>query len=360
MSGSPDGASREILDRLWDEVAGQDGLVQALRSAAEDPVQAYLLVGPEGSGKRAAAAAFAAELLGVGLVGAEAERSARLAAAGNHPSMHLIERVGPSISAEAARDLVKEASRAPLEGSRQVFVLDEFHLVADAAPILLKAIEEPEPATVFVVLAEEITDPLVTIASRCVTFELSPVPVAVIESRLVASGIAPNVAAEAAAASGGSLRRANLLATDPELVARRALWRDAPGRLDGSGSSACIVADELLGSIESVLDPVTAKHEGEVVQFEEQVERTGSPLKGQRKAMEDRHRREVKRIRTAELSSGLAAIVTSYREAASSGGDEAARRFVSAAAEVQKCMEAMTFNPNEALALRALLLRLPL
>lgn len=41
-------------------------------------------------------------------------------------------------------------------------MLDEFHLVRDAAPILLKSMEPP-PATVFVVLAEDVPEELVTI-----------------------------------------------------------------------------------------------------------------------------------------------------------------------------------------------------
>ncbi|MFV0316471.1 MAG: hypothetical protein ACK5O2_05845, partial [Microthrixaceae bacterium] len=227
------------------------------------------------------------------------------------------------------------------------------------APILLKAIEEPEPATVFVVLAEEVTDPLVTIASRCVRFDLTPVPVADIEAALLGDGVEAEVATQAAVASGGSMRRARLLATDRELVARRELWRTAPERLDGSGSTLCVVADELLESIETVLGPVAQAHSAEIEAFDVEVERTGSPLKGQRTAMEDRHKRELKRIRTAELSAGFAAVVGAYRDAAGSGGPDAVERFVMAAGEVQDLTEAMTFNPNEPLALRALLLRLP-
>ena len=60
---APGSSAPATLDDLWEEVIGQPELVDALRAAAESPVHAYLLVGPEGSGRRAAAAAFAAELL---------------------------------------------------------------------------------------------------------------------------------------------------------------------------------------------------------------------------------------------------------------------------------------------------------
>ena len=48
---------------LYDGVRGQERAVAQLRAAARAPVHAYLFVGPPGSGKRAAAQAFAASLL---------------------------------------------------------------------------------------------------------------------------------------------------------------------------------------------------------------------------------------------------------------------------------------------------------
>jgi DNA polymerase-3 subunit delta' len=49
--------------KLFSDVVGQDAAVSSLRAAAVRPVHAYLLVGPPGSGKRAAAVGFAALLL---------------------------------------------------------------------------------------------------------------------------------------------------------------------------------------------------------------------------------------------------------------------------------------------------------
>ena len=96
-----------------------------------------------------------------------------------------------------------------------MIVLVDFHLVREAAPILLKSIEEPAAGTVFIVLAEEVTPELVTIASRCLVVEFSAVPRAAIVDRLVGEGVEPAVAETAADGSGGSLDRARLLAHDP-------------------------------------------------------------------------------------------------------------------------------------------------
>ena len=47
-------------DTAWDDVVGQDQAVATLRSAASgDPTHAWLFLGPRGSGKAAAARAFA-------------------------------------------------------------------------------------------------------------------------------------------------------------------------------------------------------------------------------------------------------------------------------------------------------------
>ena len=63
--------------------------------------------------------------------------------------------------------------RTPLRQLRQVIVLTDFHLVDEAAPMLLKTIEEPPETTVFrVARRQPFALPLVTIASRSVRVEL--------------------------------------------------------------------------------------------------------------------------------------------------------------------------------------------
>ena len=68
-------------DDVWAGVAGQPHVVQVLTAAAAQPVHAYLFCGPRGTGKHAAALAFASLLVGVD------SRSRRLALAGRHPDV---------------------------------------------------------------------------------------------------------------------------------------------------------------------------------------------------------------------------------------------------------------------------------
>ena len=346
------------VNRLWDDVVGQEAAAEALQHAAKSPVHAYLLVGPEGSGKRAASRAFTADLLvSAQSAGTEVEALYKQVGSDSHPAVTIVERDGIKISALQAREVVRQASLAPKFGDRQVFVLDEFHRVSDAAPILLKSIEEPNDHTVFVVLAEEVPDELVTIASRCVRVDLSAVPTAAIRQSLEADGVSAEISELAAASAGGNLRRARLLASDDALSERQRLWQEAPNRLDGTGASICAAADELLASIEDVLKPLSDSHAQEIEAFEEQSERLGGYQKGERKRLESRHKREVRRVGTDELRSGIGSLIDSYRESDLTPGDS--QSFLKAADAAQEASDSLVFNPNEALALRALLARLP-
>ena len=82
-----------IVERaeLWHDVVGQGRAVAALQAAAGRPVHAYLLVGPAGSGKRAAARGFAGALLGIDAAarGADVDRAIELCLDEAHPDLHV-------------------------------------------------------------------------------------------------------------------------------------------------------------------------------------------------------------------------------------------------------------------------------
>lgn len=342
---------------LWAKVVGQADAVALLDGAARNPVHAYLLVGPPGSGKRAAARAFAAALLCAD--GGDATcRDCRLALAGAHPDVREVERVGAAISAEQAAEIVRVASLAPVEGRRKVMILDEFHLLRpEAAARLLKTIEEPPPSTVFLVLADDVPAELVTIASRCVRVELRRLSDELVREVLVAEGVELEHAALAAHAAGGDLDRARLLAADPALAARRKAFAELPHRLDGSGAAVAAAVDELLGLIEGAAAPLQARHAAEVAELDERVKQAGERGSG-RKALEEGHKRELRRHRTDELRAGLGALAGAYRDELVRGSSRPAEA-VAAVRAVHDALEALDRNPNEALLLQSLLLTLP-
>lgn len=345
-------------DHLWSEVIGQDAAITQLKAALVSPVHAYLLVGPEGSGKRAAARAFAAELLADGLDDHGTTRSRHLAATEAHPALHVVEREGATISVGQADEVVRQSSMAPPEGNRQVILMVDFHLIGVAAPKLLKSIEEPPPTTVFVILAEELPPELVTIASRCVRIDFAAVPASALAQRLVDEGIDAEAAELAASGAGGSLTRARLLARDSGAAARRDAWYRAPERLDGSGAAACAAADELLGLIDGLLEPLSAQQAEETETFMARSEAAGTKLKkGDLDQLEKRHKREQRRVRADELRAGLGVLVGRYRDELAGGAP--ADDFVNAAEQVQRMTDNLVFNVNETLALQALFVSLP-
>jgi len=312
MSGRSDHTSAGALD-VWAGVVGQADAVAQLRAAAADPVHAYLLVGPAGSGKRSLALAFAADLLRRSAPDSDAAaRAASLALANRHPDVFLVERVGASISADQARHVVELAMRAPTESDRKVLVLDEFHLLERQAPMLLKIIEEPPPSTVFVVLADGVPPDFVTIASRCVQITVGPLQVEEVAAALVADGVDPTRAAEAAEVSGGDLRRARVLATDPQVAARRAAWAEVPYTIDGTGAAASKAVTGLLALIDAAAAPLEAAHARELADLDERVKLTGERGSGRRE-ITDRHKRELRRYRTDEVRAGLAVLTREYR-----------------------------------------------
>jgi DNA polymerase III subunit delta' len=141
----------------------QDEAKRLLRAALkEGPAHAYLFHGPRGVGKRRAAFAFAAELLG------DTDRVAR----GIHPDLYVLEPLGDQIRIDPIRDLRRDLHMRPFESERRIYLVLRAHLLnEDAADALLKDLEEPPSYAVIVLVADELGLLPPTIRSRC-----QPVP----------------------------------------------------------------------------------------------------------------------------------------------------------------------------------------
>jgi len=113
------------------------------------------------------------------------------------------------------REVLDNAQYAPTVGRYKVYIIDEVHMLSKPAfNSMLKTLEEP-PAHVKFILAT--TDPQkipVTVLSRCLQFNLKPMPPALVAQHLGEVLAAENVAAEPAAlnllarAAAGSMRDA--------------------------------------------------------------------------------------------------------------------------------------------------------
>jgi DNA polymerase-3 subunit delta' len=353
---------------LFEGVVGQPRAVAQLMAAARHPVHAYLLHGPPGSGKRAAARGLAAALLcpsgGCGRC-----NSCRRALAGSHPDLVTVERSGATLDIDEARVITMRAQRRPLESARQVLMVNDIHLAGRAAPALLKTIEEPPASTVFVLVADDLPSSLTTIVSRCVQIPFDAISPTVMTGWLVGHGVDVALAESVAAASGGRLDRARLLVNDAGFAARQQRWRSVPTRLDGTGAAAATVASELLASAGEALAPLREQHAQEIAALVEQAEAGGSKGVPGRKQMEDRHKREERRWRTDDLRFGLATLAEVYRDrlvdtvgaAAGPGSPGTASERRRAARQVDAISEASAAlgrNANESLLMDALMVEL--
>ena len=350
-------ADEPPVGNLLDGIAGQPAAVDRLRAALASPLPAYLFVGPAGAGLRSAACRFAGELLAAR--SATPERERRLALAEQHPDLLVFDRVGAAMTAGQARDAVRAAVAAPVSGEQKVIVLSDVDRAAQSAPILLKSVEEPPPSTVFVLLAEEVNRSMETLASRCARVDFEALGEDDLHAILVAGGVeagrASFAAAAAAAAAGGSIDRARLLASDDDAAVRIETWRGLRGSLNGTAAAAMAAADAALDATEQAAAPLEARHEAERAAADEQAELYGTNVG--RSSLDERHRRELRRVRTDELTMGLAVLAAQIRDEASSGSlrPEPAAGQLHA---IGDAAEALRFNANQRLALGCLFIRL--
>ena len=341
------------MGNLLDGVVGQPAAVARLQAALESPLPSYLFVGPAGAGLRDAACRFAGELLAAR--SATPERERRLALAEQHPDLVIFDRVGAAVTAEQARGAVRAAAEAPVVGDQKVIVLCDVDRAALSAPILLKSVEEPPSSCVFVLLAEEVNRSMETLASRCVRVDFEALGEADLRALLVGEGVEPGRAAFAAAAADGAIDRARLLASDEDAAARIEMWRGLRRSLNGTASTAMAAADAALEATEQAAAPLEARHAAEREAADERAELYGT--NAGRSTLDERHRREQRRVRTDELAMGLALLSAQIRDEAASGALRAAVAAVQLSA-VGAALEALRFNANQRLALGCLFVRL--
>jgi DNA polymerase-3 subunit delta' len=198
--------------------------------ASERPPHALLLVGPRGVGKTTLALDLAAGLLCLDDDPAarpcRACPACRKVAADNHPDLHLVapEGAGEQIRIAQVQALTTELALTAMEGRFRIAVITAAHrLNLDAQNALLKTLEEPGPATVLVLCADDAAPLLPTVLSRAARLRLAPTPVGPLTDLLIAGGHAhPAQARALALASGGRTGLALRLAAQPEAVLARA------------------------------------------------------------------------------------------------------------------------------------------
>jgi DNA polymerase-3 subunit delta' len=347
---------------LFASVPEQPEAKRLLEAAlAEGPAHAYLFHGPAGVGKRTAALAFAAGLLG----------DERRVLDRSHPDLYVLEPLGEMIRIDDVRALRHDLHLRPFEAERRVYlVLDAHRMNEDAADALLKDLEEPPEFAVIVLVASELGPLPPTILSRC-----QLVPFRRLSERAVREWIAAQAPRRSevevrslARAAAGRLDRARRL-LDPAAIARRdalvasarAVYAD-PGFEPGGAAGALLAAADARGQ-------EAKEREQEVVDGLELPARDA----------EQRVRRAQRGAEREELLAGLEALEAWYRDlvVVSAGAEAAAVHAdrleelredaagisadgaVAAAGVVRETWRALEeFNLNPSLALEALFVRI--
>jgi DNA polymerase-3 subunit delta' len=168
------------------EIAEQPRATRLLTRALESGrvAHAYAFIGAPGSGRTSAALAFARALL-CARGGCGACRDCRLAAARQHPDLHVIVPTPPEknpkgtplIRLEEIHELGRQAALRPAMAARKVFVLDDAERMTVEGPqAFLKTLEEPPARTVMILVLPTARALPATVLSRCQPVRFQPRP----------------------------------------------------------------------------------------------------------------------------------------------------------------------------------------
>lgn len=159
-------SARKYRPESFDTVVGQESVTSTLKNAiaSNQLAQAYLFCGPRGVGKTTCARIFAKAINQTEQTDEDTDFSFNifeLDAASNN-------------SVDDIRNLIDQVRVPPQTGKYKVYIIDEVHMLSQAAfNAFLKTLEEPPAHAIFILATTEKHKIIPTILSRCQIFDFN-------------------------------------------------------------------------------------------------------------------------------------------------------------------------------------------
>lgn len=239
---------RKYRPSTFRDIVGQEHIERTLKNAIEQNKvsHAYLFCGPRGTGKTTTARILAKALLcekGPTIDPDGTCPECEAIANGNHPDVYELDAASRTGVENVREEIISRVHYAPTRGSVKVYIIDEVHMLSQAAfNALLKTLEEPPEHVIFILCTTDPQKVPETIHSRCQRFDFHRISVDTIVTRLGAVCMQEGVEFEPEALeliayrADGGMR--NALTSLEQLIAF------------GEGSVTLSGAQNLLGSLD--------------------------------------------------------------------------------------------------------------
>jgi len=171
-------SARRYRPHLWHDVVGQETIVTILRNEiiTKTVSNAYLFCGQRGVGKTTIARIFAKAINCENSIKNNGDPCQECSYCKSACIFELD--AASNNSVEDIRNIIDQIRFAPNFNNYNVFIIDEAHMLSNAAfNAFLKTLEEPPQNTVFILATTERHKLPITIVSRCQCFNFTNIPI---------------------------------------------------------------------------------------------------------------------------------------------------------------------------------------